>query len=773
MKNNSKKNKFPLSIGLFLWIFPLLHGQNSRWIDMLSYLKIKDIAATSSLIIGGSENAVFYYRPEDGSYDKYSTIQGISGATLDKIYYDENLQRLFVAHENGRIEVIKEDGSVYIETGLQQSALPPTEKKVNAVAADGGLLYLGMNFGISVYDLDDLHFGDTYHIGNGGSDLKINDLAVFGNKIYAATQGEGIKFIDLNNPYKQDFTQWQQTGAGNWKALRVFNGNLYGLKDNIIYLINPPASPVQMLSPGSGIKAVDANDRYFFIAFDQVIKQYNQGFQQLHTYQATSALPFRVTTIKALAEHLLIGSKKYGIIRKKLNTSDPFEIIHPNCPLMNIPFATDIYDGNIWVVYGDYDQLYNPYPLDYRGISHYIDGKWHNIPYSAFQRVTLTDVKIDRQDTSHVFIGSFHQGLLEFRNGELYQTYDNTNSTIEPIMLGNPPSPYPSYRISPLVWDKDHRLWMFQGLVMNGIHRFDPGQGNWTAYSFAPASGQADNEGAGDMEFDRDGNLWIATHRWGLVGFNPETGDMVALTENNNLPYEGSYRNTQAAAVDKDNTLWIGTLKGLRILPNPSRAFSDPQIQAEPVIIELQELNGQDNQGVELMSNQEITEIVVDGSNRKWIGTANAGLFYFSEDGQQTIYHFTEDNSPLPGNAIYDISIDPVKGTVLISTNRGLIGFKGDATEGRDNLDKAYVYPNPLNMKKDRQLVIRNIMRDINIKISDVEGNLVYETKSKGGTAVWDLKNFAGRYVASGVYLILLTDEDAQNTKVLKALIIR
>ena len=54
----------------------------------------------------------------------------------------------------------------------------------------------------------------------------------------------------------------------------------------------------------------------------------------------------------------------------------------------------------------------------------------------------------------------------------------------------------------------------------------------------------------------------------------------------------------------------------------------------------------------ELLEQQFISDIKVDGSNNKWVGTIGSGLFYFSQNGQQTIYHFTKNNSPLPSNNI-------------------------------------------------------------------------------------------------------------------------
>jgi len=566
-----------------------------------------------------------------------------------------------------------------------------------------------------------------------------------------------------------DITQWRQIDTGSWSLLEDFNGKLYGVKDQQLYEIdgNSVRSVYEASAPIVDI-AGDDESGAFYAALSYVVVQFNASFGTTDRYWRNTEYPFNATSVYGKNGTLYIGTQEFGILK----TSEPgqYTPVHPNSPLRNTPFAADIRDGYLWVVYGNYDELYNPYPLERYGISTYRDGRWTNIPYSAFEAASLTDVKIKPSDTSVVFVGSFHDGLLEFRNGQLYKKYDNTNAPIPPIVIGD--RVLNDFRISPLEWDKDENLWMFQGLVMEGIHRFD-GRDNWQNYSFETLMDTPFNEGTAQMDFDADGNLWLATHRLGVVGLNPETGQMIALTEHNGIPYEGSYRNTQAAVVDKNNVLWIGTLNGLRILRNPARAFTDPDIQTEKIIIELEELEGQDNQGTELLLNTEISEIMVDGANNKWIGTTNAGLFYFSEDGQETIYHFTEENSPLPDNSIYDIAIDPVTGLVVISTGRGLIGFKGDASEATDNLDEAYAYPNPAVMTRHSYLIIRNLMSDVSLKITDIEGNLVYETRTKGGSVRWDMTNFAGQKVASGVYLILITDEEKQHTKVLKVVIIK
>ena len=161
----------------------------------------------------------------------------------------------------------------------------------------------------------------------------------------------------------------------------------------------------------------------------------------------------------------------------------------------------------------------------------------------------------------------------------------------------------------------------------------------------------------------------------------------------------------------------------------------------------------------------------------------DSGIFYFSSDGQETIYQFTTRNSPLPSNAISDISIDEVSGKVYISTSKGLVSFGSGGTRPQETLADAYIYPNPVRPEYDilgfddlnninNGIKISGLTENVNIKITDIEGNLVAEAQSQinqrssrsgynfaidGGTGIWNGKNLRGNVVASGVYLMLIS----------------
>jgi ligand-binding sensor domain-containing protein len=258
----------------------------------------------------------------------------------------------------------------------------------------------------------------------------------------------------------------------------------------------------------------------------------------------------------------------------------------------------------------------------------------------------------------------------------------------------------------------------------------------------------------------------MASNNDGVIAFNETANEFKKIMEGEdagNLPSN----DVRAIAIDNRSQLWIGTNKGLRVLSSIAAYNSDNQMKANSIIIL------EDGLAQELLYEQFITDIKVDGSNRKWIGTADSGVFLFSSDGQKTIYHFTKDNSPLPSNTITYIDINDETGEIFFATEKGMVSFLGTSTKPSDNLDNVYVYPNPVRPEFVGTVKIAGLVSKANIKITDIGGNLVYETTSEGGTIEWDTTAFGKYKVASGVYMIFVASEDGSETTVKKVMIVR
>ena len=110
---------------------------------------------------------------------------------------------------------------------------------------------------------------------------------------------------------------------------------------------------------------------------------------------------------------------------------------------------------------------------------------------------------------------------------------------------------------------------------------------------------------------------------------------------------------------------------------------------------------------------------------------------------------------------------------MFIGTDKGLISYQGEATLGQDNFSSVYAYPNPVRPEDPDKVTITGLMDNSNVKITDLKGNLIYQTKSIGGQVIWNCLNKSGSRVASGVYLVLAKDSDSSESVVTKIAIIK
>lgn len=774
---------------LFLIIFlfsSYLFAQDysALWEGYFSFYNIKDVVKGNNKIYAASENAVFSYDVQTQEINEITTINGLSGEQISTIYYSEIYQLLIIGYENGLIEIAfdNEDSVLTIVDIIDKTTIPPTSKRINHFNAFGNLVYIATNYGISVFNLERLEFGDTYFIGNSGNQTIVNQTAVFGDYIYAACQdGNGLRKALLSSPNLIDFQNWQGVAGGDFLAVETVSDNLYAIgTDGRIYQITNDILTELFLytDPPLDFKSVDGN---IIVTTKSTVYIYDSGFNLIS--QVESSLDY-VTTFTAAtinSEYLYIGTKDFGILKTPIVSPTIFAEIHPEGPLLNKPFSIKAIPNNLWVTYGDYSVTLNPYPLDSYGISHLKNKEWINIPYSdVFEAKCLNAISINPQNFNQVFISSFFSGLLEVNDEIPAVLYNETNSGLESFVLPNDPN-YIDIRVGASEFDNNGLLWTLTSRIDKPLKSFNPANNQWQSYSFTSVINNT-NLGFVDLVIGSDNTKWVASYNYGLIGYNENNSTVKIRSlkdETENMPAEY----VTALALDKRNQLWIGTLRGLRVLYNMSGFFTDANLRAEEIIIL------EDGIAKELLFEQFISSIEVDGSNNKWIGTIGSGLFYLSSDGQKTIYHFTKQNSPLPSDNIVDLSIDENSGVVYIATDNGLVSFLSGASSPQGDLSKAFAYPNPVRPNfniVDEKVKIKDISENVNIKITDIEGNLVAEAQSKtnlryrgynleidGGTAYWNGKNLANNVVASGVYLIMLSDLDTFETRVIKLMVVR
>ncbi|GAA0715173.1 two-component regulator propeller domain-containing protein [Aquimarina litoralis] len=756
-----------LRLSIFL-IFPLfLFSQDfsNQWTGHYSYFEINDIYAAEDRVYAASENSVFIFDAETRTSETFSTINGLSGETISSIYHSSTYDITVVGYDNGLLELILDDEVRTFIDIVDQPTIPPTEKRINHFFENDDKLYISTEFGIVEFNLERIEFGDTFFIGPGGSQINVTGTIVAENSIYATTLNNGIFSADVTNPNLVDFNQWANPIPGSFRDIVIFNNQILvhqnldlvqSLENNVLTTVFTAPSSIRDMYADSGNLTISLVDRALVL---------DTNFSETASITSTTEDSFELNTSLTINNEVYLGTNTRGLLELELSNPNTKTLVSPEGPLSNFTFGIEALNNNLWVVFGQYDVNFNPFPLQRRGISKLTVDGWFNISRDEVLGATsLSHITINPNNEDQVFISSLSSGLIEVNNNEVTNLFNDVNSGFESFV----PDDSNFVFLNGSVFDNEGNLWVNNSRVDDGLKRFSPGATQTFNVDLSGlVSNPLGNLGFSDTVIDRDGNLFIGGWNSGVIGYNPNTENQIQLSgeaEGSNIPSDY----VLALEIDRNNQLWIGTFRGIRVLFNPSGVFQQSNPQASQIII-------LDDEGVpqELLFDETITDIEADGSNNKWVATASSGVFYFSPDGQETLAHFTTDNSPLPTNNVRDISVDDSTGSVFFATEKGLLEFKGTATGPESNLDNVVAFPNPVRPGFNGRVTIRGLTSRANVKITDIEGNLVYEEVSEGGSIQWDTTAFGRHKVASGVYLILVTGEDQGETTVSKLLVVR
>lgn len=758
-----KKAIFILLISQFFFA----QQNNQLWKGYFSYNEIVDVDSGTDAVFAATQNAVFSKAITSSDLKIFNSINGLKPESITTIHHSQTANKTFAGNTNGLLLIINSDGSVSTKVDIiNEVPVPPNKKKINDFYEHEGKLYIATDYGISVMDVATSEFVITYFIGTSGEETEVLQTTVLNNQIYAVTRNFGIRKGDLANPNLYDFNQWQTFDAGFWGGIVTFNNELVAMNSNAkTYRYNGTFFQQVLNQTQAGLK-IKTNGTELIITTQNHVFVLNQAYNVLVdiTQIPNYNVIFKAATV--VNGVVYVGTEKDGLFSAALTNPSVFEVLSPNGPVRNYIFRVKKAPNYLWAVYGDYTRDYNPYALDEFGISKFSnDNGWELIPYEdLFQAKSISDIVINPNNPNQVYATSYFSGLLKIE-GDNIELFNNTNTGpngLESLVVSGSPS-YIDIRINSPAFDKDGNLWLTNAFVEKAI-KVLRSNGQWQSYNLAEVAPTVSTGRYGPMAVDKNRTKWVPTLNDGLIAFNENYNNkfIVISTTNGNLPDN----DVRCVAVDNRNQLWIGTYAGLRTV-SVDRFISSDELTTNAIIIQEGDL------AQELFYQQTILDIAVDGANRKWVSIADGGVFLVSSDGQETIYRFTKNNSPLPSDNINDIEIDGVSGEVFFATDKGMVSFLGTSTKPSDSLSDVFVYPNPVRPNFVGTVKISGLTDKANVKITDIEGNLVYETTAAGGTIEWDTKAFGKYKVASGVYMIFVASEDATDSTVKKVMIIR
>jgi hypothetical protein len=753
--------------------FPLLQFAQppvGSWRDHYAYNRGHGIALSANRIFVAVNNGVFWYNPTDGSIGKISSVNGLNDVAISAIGYSPHKDLLVVGYENGNIDLVLKDRVVNIPY-IYQKPMQGSKRINHFNFNSNGQVLVSTGFGIVVLDAEKFEIKDTYYIGDGGSSQFVYQTIFYNNKVYAATDN-GLFSAFKDDPLLIHFSSWSLEvsipGAGNeYNLLSVFGDKL---------IVNQKTGQVipdvirffdgftwtTLTSDFNKVNNLWSNQNVFIVTADQGIATYNilpGAVSLIDNYPNFYA--FRpVHAVIDQKGNMAIADNEFGLVYKQ---GANWNHIMPNSPYSDLSYFVMPTNTDLFVAAGGRNDVWgNQYhPLSFHKLS---QNQWRSeVNYNYFDAVRITPSPFHSDE---YFVSSWGDGVVVYRDGVEIERYGPHNSSLETIIPGS------FCRIGGVTFDSKGNMWVTNSSVNNPLSVRTP-DGTWTGFPYSSIYGITRTS---DITVSPSQHLWVVLPSGGgLFVLNPgSTPSLLSShTARSFKPFDSEGAplpsDIYSLAFDRDGYLWLGTNEGVLVSYNPQRvmessAFSIQRVKIPDVVQGL---------AVYLLESEIVTSIAVDGGNRKWLGTQRSGVFLQSADGSKQILHFTKDNSPLPSNNIQHIGIHPKTGEVFFATEKGLVSYRGEATEPSEKFGKVYAFPNPVRPNYDGVITITGLVDKTTVKITDIGGNLVYETLSLGGQAIWDGKNLNGRKVSTGVYLFFCSDSKGEQSAVGKILFVK
>jgi hypothetical protein len=736
------------------------------WTDHLVYNTSDCISVGSEQVYSSTGSSILIYNKDFSELKKLSRINGLSETGISTIGWSEENHTLIIAYNSSNVDLLK-NNLIYNIPDISRKYMAG-RKVINRIRTNGRFAYLACSFGIVVIDIVKKEVYDTWKPGMGAETTEVFDIALGNGRIYAATD-MGLYSADLSNAGLSYFGNWklfdlQPSPAGKYTSV-IYSGNrLYvNLSDPLgggdkVYIADTSVSLFSFI-PSLTNKSFDIASAGFTISSSGSVRYFNNEGTLIKTISTYGWGSPNISQAVADNGDIWIADINSGLVKGE--GMSVFTSLALPGPASNNAYYITSSNGKTLICGGATDVSWNNQvrPLQ---VSVYENNNW-----TSLQSAAVTDplrAVLDPDNLNHLYVASWGGGLLEYENNNLVKQYTESNSPLQTIIAGRP-----YVRICGMAFDKANNLWITQTQVPGSIKVLRP-DGTWIINPLT-----IDAPTIGDIIITERGQKWVVLPRgYGLFilddnntpdVFTDDKYKKLLVQDSENQPISFVY----SIAEDLDGNIWVGTDQGPVIYYNPENVFTT-DLKASRIKIPR---NDGTNLADIVLKSETITSIAVDGANRKWLGTASSGVYLLSPDGLTQIKNFNEQNSPLLSNSVVSLAVDNKTGDVWFGTSKGIQSYRNNATEGSEKFSKVYSFPNPVRNNYSGNVTITGLMRDSQIRITDISGNLVYEAVSDGGEATWDLKTYNGKRVATGVYLVFYASKDGSQSGVTKMLVIK
>lgn len=761
-----------------------------QWRTHFSYKSTSQVAWVGQTVYALANGKLFSYSPADNEFREHNILTGLHGNIVTSIDYNAATATLLVIYDDGDMDLIKGDDITELPDYRDKTLT--ASKAVNNVRMYGNYAYICTDACLLEVDMKRKEIANTYFLRDKeGSYTALIDFAPASDEWYLLTD-ENELYRGSTTDNLLDAGNWQKMGFG-WNLppehIIVWDDELYGSSGPYIFWLNEYGNWAFKEECDFCITGWELQYGYLVMGFENSTFELRLHDGEVFTLQQLEeSLELEDLSLRASGKELCTASGKSGIALWSLVAGDS---VYENTEYDLMPNGPDI--NTAWKIYFRDNALYTVSGGRWGdryfytgGINRFLDNEWRSVIEDADTLSAQTgspfrdivNLAVDPKDVNHFYACSWGEGMYEFQDGKLLKLHTYTNS---PLITCLPESSQKEryVRVDGATFDSDGNLWVNSSDPATnkaGVHILKSG-GSWVSPSYSNFPKNAPT--LGDVLFTSKGQIWINSVRdkYGIFVIDPgktldDPSDDKTQWISNFYDQDGKTIDmftVTSIAEDKDGTLWIGTNVG-PILYYPTSTLFDKIPTFTRVKVPR---NDGTDEADYLLSSSPVQWICVDGANRKWIATDNDGVYLVSSDGLKTVHHFTTSNSPLPSNNVYSVFVNPYDGEVFIGTEDGLVSYRDQATEGADNYDNVYAYPNPVTPEFTGDILVTGLKESSQVHITDIQGHILAKGTSLGGQFAWNGCRPSGERAASGVYLVFVADEEGNKGVVCKIVLIK
>lgn len=791
-------------VGVSMWLASPAQLAVGSWKQYPVFGEFSGLADTGDYVWYVTGGCLYRYDKSADETRFYEGGKDLSGFGVELMRYDRDNDMLAVAYGDGNIDMILGDGSRVNLPDIKDTMLD-VDRRVNDIRFSGDEMYVATGFGLVVYDtrrmevkasgvyrrsiatmfvtperlviVPSANAGELYTIYGIERDKPITKFENF------TAMGRHYDAIADREPLDDEGRTYALVRTGRLGAIEFRPDGTYSITDNVAVGGAECKSPritrdadgvVRFLSGATGVMGhyestttavaditLPEQWRDNFIATDKGLKSvWLAGEDGVGNYRISDSGDITVLRDKSVPSDAITFSDVCNIFPS--GDKGAFYIAN-----LGMTRLFTIGSGDFFNVRLNLNKVTREgiTKIDPKGVSAYTWAATSQQNSQGKYIFSPTQIAEDPDHPGRLYIGSGAEGVYVIEDEKEIAKFDGNNApinkngniywgtvcvTIDPqgnLWVGsrNDGQPQPALVMLPAEkrrTDNPSALKTDDWVVADYEHFLE---GKDMRLLFCNRS---------DMMFAIDGTPdrgFLAVNHRGTMG---DISDDIAVVQMRPVDQDGKTfvpLHFVCMAEDKRGHVWMGTSSGVISITDPSKAL-DGDFRINRIKVPRNDGSGLADY---LLESDYISAIAVDNSNRKWIGTNGSGLYLVSEDGDEIISRFTADNSPLPGNVITSLRVDPESNSVFVGTRSGLYEYSSTSSPAKPDYSEVYAYPNPVTPGYTGWITIAGLMENSLVKITDSSMRLVYQTTSNGGMAMWDGCNSSGARVRSGVYYVL------------------